>query len=214
MRLTDARVSAWFHAVGERRGRRVDHERATRSAGRAAGRVSTTIDVDAGERAERAQRVGPTRPRTATTRSTRRCARRFSSTVGEAVVGVGADGGEPVDHVVARVAAGAEDLARAGDHLDPPPQPHEPRDDRRRGLDRDLERLGVVAVRVHVEHDRGARPPPRFVLADHQLAGARGRAPVHAAQVVADLVVAQGEELVAEVAHHRARAAVASLLGG
>ena len=46
---------------------------------------------------------------------------------------------------------------------------------------------------------------PRLVLADHQLAGARGRAPVHAAQVVADLVVAQRDELVAEVAHDRAR---------
>ena len=58
---------------------------------------------------------------------------------------------------------------------------------------------------VHVEHDRGARTPPRLVLADHQLAGARGRAPVHAPQVVAHLVVAQGHELVAEIAHDRAR---------
>ena len=62
---------------------------------------------------------------------------------------------------------------------------------------------GVVAVGMHVEHDRGLRAPAGFVLADHQLTGARGRSPVHAAQVVAELVVAQGEELVAEVAHHR-----------
>ena len=110
-----------------------------------------------------------------------------------------------VDHVVAGIATGAEHLARAGDDLDPAAQAHETRGDRRRRLDRDLERLGVVCAGEHVEHDRGARPPARFVLADHELAGARGRAPVHAAQVVAELVLAQRQELVAEVAHHRAR---------
>ena len=76
--------------------------------------------------------------------------------------------------------------------------------DRCRGLDRDLERRRVVRAGLHVEHDRGARAPARFVLADHQLTGARGRAPVHAAQVVAELVLAERDELVAEVAHDRA----------
>ena len=75
---------------------------------------------------------------------------------GQPVALVGADGGEHVDHVVARVAAGAEHLARAGDDLDPAPQARQARGDRRRGFDRDLERRRVVRTRLHVEHDRGA----------------------------------------------------------
>jgi hypothetical protein len=39
-----------------------------------------------------------------------------------------------------------------------------------------------VSVGMHIEHDRGAGTPARFVLADHELAGARSRAPVHSAQ--------------------------------
>ena len=122
---------------------------------------------------------------------------------GEPVGGVRADGREPVDDVVARIAAGAEELTRAGCHLHPSLEPDETGHDRCDRLDRDFERLGVVAVGMHVEHDRGAGTPARFVLADHEVAGARGRAPVHAAQVVAELVLAQREELVAEVARHR-----------
>ena len=125
---------------------------------------------------------------------------------GEAVVGRRGRRWRAVDDVVARVAAGAEDRARARRSTSTRRCRRTRRaTDRGRGLHRDLERLRVVALGVHVEHDRGLRAPARLVLADHELAGAGGRAPVHAAQVVAQLVLAQGEELVAEVAHERAR---------
>ena len=152
--------------------------------------MSTTTTPMPAERAERAQRVGidPAEHRDHEVDAPVRAEVRGDDL--ELVAVVGADGGEHVDHVVAGVAAGAQHLARARDHLDPSPQPHEPRDDRRGGLDRDLERRRVVGRRPHVEHHRGARPPARFVLADHEITGAGGRAPVHAAQVVADLVLA------------------------
>ena len=115
------------------------------------------------------------------------------------------DGGEAVDHVVTRVAADAEQLARAGDHLHLAAQAHQPFGDRRRGLYRHLERLGVVRAAVHVEHHRGARPPPGLVLADHEVLAARAGPPVHPPEIIAHLVGAQGEELAPEVAGDRAR---------
>ena len=124
----------------------------------------------------------------------------------EVVAVVGPDGREPVDHVVAGVAAGAQQLAHAGDHLDASAQPDEPRDHGGGGLDRDLERGVVVGRRPHVEEHGGPRPPAGFVVADHEIAGACRRTPVHTAKVVADLVVAQRQEVVAQVARHRARA--------
>ena len=148
-----------------------------------------------------------TRPSTATTRSTRRCARRCSSTVASR----SRSSGPTVASTSITSCRGSPPVPSTSPalviDLDPAPQAHEPRGDRRRRFDRDLERRGVVRARLHVEHHRGARPPAGFVLADHQLAGAGGRAPVHAAQVVADLVLAQRDELVAEVAHDRARRA-------
>ncbi len=167
--------------------------------------MSTTTTPMPDEHAQRVQRVGRDAPEDGDDEIDAPVGAQVLEHGGEAVAVVRADGGEHVDHVVARVAPGAEHLAGAGDDLDPSAQAHQPRGDRRRRFDRDFERLGVVCARVHVEHDRGARSPPGFVLADHELAGAGRRLPVHAAQVVAQLVVAQGDELVAEVAHHRAR---------
>ena len=46
-----------------------------------------------------------------------------------------------------------------------------------------------------VEQDRGAGLPRHLVLAEHELAGAGRRAPVDPAQVVADLVLPQAEEV-------------------
>ena len=162
-------------------------------------------DVDSGQRAERAQHVGAD------------AAEHRDHEVGTAVRGevleddrelvvlVGADGREPVDHVVARIATGTEQLARAARDLDAALQPDESRHHRRGRFDCDLERLGVVMLWMDIERDRGARPPARLVLADHELVRARGRPPVDAAQVVTDFVLAQGQELVAEITRHRAR---------
>ena len=143
----------------ERRSRRVDHEHGTRSAGTAAGRVSTTTTPMPVSAARACSVSGRTRPRITTTRSTRRCARRFSSTARQPVALVGADRGQRVDHVVPGVAAGAEHLAGTGDDLDPPTQPHEARGDRCRRLDRDLERLRVVRAGA------ARRAPPRRATA-------------------------------------------------
>ena len=75
--------------------------------------------------------------------------------------------------------------------------------DRRERLDRGL--VGAAAVRAGavVEHEHGLGLPGRLVLAHDQLAEARGRAPVDPPQVVADLVVAQREELVVRRRRHR-----------
>ena len=75
---------------------------------------------------------------------------------GQLVAVVGTDGGEQVDHVVAGIATRAEHLAGARDHLDATAEPHQAGGDRRRRFHRDLERLGVVRARQHVEHHRGA----------------------------------------------------------
>ncbi len=56
-------------------------------------------------------------------------------------------------------------------------------------------RLDGVGRRAHVEQHRGATLPRQFVLAHHQLVVTRRRRPVHAAQVVAHHVLAQGVEV-------------------
>ncbi len=190
--------------VGEGRGRRVhDHQRRR---GRQRDRLGEHDDrVDADQAAERASDVVADAAEHRDDEVDAAMRAQVLEHGGQPVVGVGVDGGEPVDHVVTRVATRAEDGAGAGDHLDASLQAHQPRDDRRRGFHRDLERRVVVTVGMYVEHDRSTRAPARFVLADHEVAGARGRAPVHPPQVVADLVVAQCEELVAEVTHQRPR---------
>ena len=48
---------------------------------------------------------------------------------------------------------------------------------------------------AHVEEHGHARLPRHLVLADHELVEARRRRPVHTTQVVADLVGAQGVEV-------------------
>ena len=68
-----------------------------------------------------------------------------------------------------------------------------------RCFDRAFERRVVVPAGPDVEHDEHRRAAPCFVLAHHQALPARGRAPVHAPQVVAGFVVAQVEELAAAV---------------
>ena len=70
-------------------------------------------------------------------------------------------------------------------------------DDGRGGFDRGLERRVVVGAGPGVEqHDR-VRLPLGFVLAHDELAGAGGGTPVDSPEVVADLVLAQGQELLA-----------------
>ena len=63
--------------------------------------------------------------------------------------------------------------------------------DRRARLDRALERRAVVRAGPHVEHHEHRRAAARFVLAHHQMPAARGRPPVHVAEVVAGRVLAQ-----------------------
>ena len=57
--------------------------------------------------------------------------------------------------------------------------------------------LRVMGAGPGVEHDDRAGAPLGLVLADHEVAGPGRRAPVHAPKVVADLVLAQREELLA-----------------
>ena len=68
--------------------------------------------------------------------------------------------------------------------------------ERRDRFDRDLERLRVVHARSSVERAGPTRPGDGgFVQANDELAGTRGRAPVHPPRVVARLVLAEREEL-------------------
>ena len=151
-------MSAWFHATGN--GVR-DASTTTRDslAARRAGRVSTAITpmpvecaqcvargvVDLAE--DHHHEIGaPVGPQPGEHRD-------------QPVGVVERDGGEAVDHVVTGVAADAEQLARAGDHLHLAAQAHESLGDRRRGLHGHLERLGVVRARC------ARRAPPRRATA-------------------------------------------------
>src|SRR5262249_13945235 len=83
--------------------------------------------------------------------------------------------------------------------------------DARGRRDRPLEAGGgtfaAVALPTGVEHDGGPTLPRLLLPADHELAGAGGRAPVHPTQVVAVAVLAGGD-VVLTVHGDRARAAV------
>ena len=96
-----------------------------------------------------------------------------------------------------------EPPARGREDVDGAPGAADAHRDRRERLDRGL--VGAAAVRAGavVEDEHGLGLPRRLVLAHDELAEARGRAPVDAAQVVADLVVAQREELVVRGRRHR-----------
>ena len=112
------------------------------------------------------------------------------------------DGAESVEPDAAVVGL-TEHCAGARPDRDPAPVPRQAHEQGRDDLDRGLEGIVDMGVGSRVEHDHDVRFPVRRVLADEQLAGARGRGPVDLAQVVADLVLAQRRELVA-LQRHRA----------
>ncbi len=64
---------------------------------------------------------------------------------------------------------GADQLARAEDHVDRAVGAVDRGDDRRARLDRALERRPVVRARSHIEHDEQRGAAASFVLAHHQL---------------------------------------------
>jgi hypothetical protein len=192
-------VSAWFQAVANGV---VEASTTSTDAGCDRGRAREhDDDADARQHAQCMERVGQA-PEDRDDEIDAPVGAQVFEHGGEAVAVVGTDGGERVDHVVARIAAGAEHLACAGDDLDPSAQAHQTRRTDA-AASTATSNDSASCARQHVEHDCGARSPPRFVLADHEL-GAGRRLPVRTAQVVAQLVVAQGDELVAEIAHHRA----------
>ena len=152
-------VSAWFQAVANGV---VDASTTSTDAfgATAAGWVSTTTTPMPGSMPNACSVSGATRPRIGDDEVDAPVRTEVLEHGRQPVAVVGADGGEHVDHVVARIAAGAEHLAGAGDDLDPPPEPHQPRGDRRRRFHRDLERLRRRARRA------ARRAPPRRAIAN------------------------------------------------
>ena len=68
-----------------------------------------------------------------------------------------------------------------------------------RRFHRAFERRAIVRGGADVEHQQHGRAAPGLVLAHHQVPAARGRPPVHVAQVVAGRVLAQRHEVAARL---------------
>ena len=124
------RVNTWFHAVAKGA---LDASTTTTELVEvsATGCVSTATTLMPASEPRARTTSGPTRPSTAITRSARRCVARFSSTIASRSVECGPTVARRSIDVVTGIAAGAEQLARAGGHLDPALEADEARDDRR-----------------------------------------------------------------------------------
>ena len=118
---------------------------------------------------------------------------------GEAVLAGGLQRRQVLEHGLGVDVAGAEARVGAVGREQPDERVHAMAGgmDARRRRDGELEGCRRVHPGPGVEEDRRTRLPRHLVLADHEVVEAGGRRPVHASEVVTDLVGTEGVEVLA-----------------